>query len=212
MALVGSLEPFSLDSDNWRAYAERVEQYFVANEINTEEKMRGVFLTVIGSETYNLLRSLLAPTKPAEKSFKDLVEILRAHLNPKPIVIAERFKFYSRVQLPGEAINTYIAELRKMTEYCEFGGFLNDALRDKFVCGLNNTSIRKRLLTEKNLTLDNAINMATSIVASITESELMKSSDNIHSITKSYTRRCFRCSGEDHLADSCRFKQYICRK
>ena len=129
MALVGSIETFDSEHDNWLAYVERVEQYFVANEITTDERKRGVFLTVIGPETYNLLRNLLAPTKPATKTFKDLVDTLKAHLNPKPIVIAERFKFYSRGQLPGEAINTYMAELRKMTEYCDFGEFLEDALQ-----------------------------------------------------------------------------------
>ena len=39
-----------------------------------------------------------------------------------------------------------------MSEHCEFGDFLNDALCDKLVCGMNNSSIRKRLLTEKDLT------------------------------------------------------------
>ena len=157
-----------------------------------------------------MLRNLLAPTKPADKAYKDLVDTLKTHLNPKSIIVAERFKFYNRVQLPGEALNAYVAQLRKMAEYCDFGQFLAEALRDRFVCGLNNSSIRKRLLTEKNLTLHKAITLALSIDASINENELMTSSDRINATTQA-KRRCFRCDSENHMADSCRFKMYICR-
>ena len=162
MSLLGSLEKFDLRTDNWLEYVERIEQYFIANAIDTDEKKRGILLTVIGSETYNLLRNLLSPVKPADKTFTQLVDALKAHLNPTPIVIAERFKLYNRVQLPGESLNMYLAELRKMTEYCNFGDFLNDALRDKFVCGMDSSSIRKRLLTEKDLTLEKAVSLAIS--------------------------------------------------
>ena len=40
MAVVGSVEKFDFENDNWLAYVERVEQYFVANDITTEEKMK----------------------------------------------------------------------------------------------------------------------------------------------------------------------------
>ena len=206
--IIGAIESFDLERDNWLAYIERIEQYFIANEITTEEKKRGVLLTVIGSETYNLLRSLVSPEKPSEKSFTQIVNTLKSHLNPKPIVIAERFKFYSRGQLPGEAINAYVAELRKKTEYCEFGAFLEEAIRDKFVCGLSNSSIRKRILSEKDLTLEKAISLASSIEASIKENEAMKSVERVNAISK--PKLCFRCNSEQHLADKCRFKQYVC--
>jgi len=60
------------------------------------------FLTTIGSKTYNLLRDLLAPTKPSEVKFTELVKTLRDHYEPKPIVIAERFHFHKREQHEGE--------------------------------------------------------------------------------------------------------------
>ena len=41
-----------------------------------------------------------------------------------------------------------------MSEHCEFGQFLEDAVRDKFVCGMINSSMRKRLLTDEDFTLE----------------------------------------------------------
>ena len=104
MALVGAIEKYDLSSDGWSEYCEILEQYFIANNIEDAEKKRGIFLTVIGQDTYRLLRNLLAPTKPAEKSFTVLVHTLTSHLNPKPLVIAERYKFYQRNQHPGESL------------------------------------------------------------------------------------------------------------
>ena len=82
MALVGTIENFSISHDNWSEYVERVEQYFIANGINDADKKKGTLLTVIGSEAYRLLRNLVAPAKPAEKTFAEIVEVLKKHLNP----------------------------------------------------------------------------------------------------------------------------------
>ena len=41
----------------------------------------------------------------------------------------------------------FAADLRRLTIRCNF---LSEALRDKFVCGVRNTVIQKRLLTEED--------------------------------------------------------------
>ena len=69
-ALLGSIEQFSPKHGDWSEYVERLEQYFLANDIADEEKQTAVFLTVIGSDTYSLLRNLLTPEKPSQKPIK----------------------------------------------------------------------------------------------------------------------------------------------
>ena len=58
-------------------------------------------LSLVGGSTYQLLKGLTAPQKPSECEFKDLVKVLSEHLNPKPVVISERFRFYKRDQREG---------------------------------------------------------------------------------------------------------------
>ena len=60
-ALIGCIESFDIQSENWHEYVERLEQYFVANGIDTEAKKKGTLITVIGGEAYKLLRSLTEP-------------------------------------------------------------------------------------------------------------------------------------------------------
>ena len=54
----------------------------------------------------------------------------------------------------------YIAELRRLATTCEFGAFLDDALRDKLVCGLQKENIQRRLLAEADLELKKALELA----------------------------------------------------
>jgi len=86
-ALLGQIESYDSAQEEWPQYVERLEQFFVANEITGEakaEKRRATFLLVVGHSSYTLLRSLIAPAKPAEKTFKELVEVLSKHYSPQP--------------------------------------------------------------------------------------------------------------------------------
>ena len=96
------------------------------------------------------------PEKPSSKGYDALVGALQAHLDPKPIVITERFKFHRRNQRKGKSVTWYIVELRKLTTHCEFRDYLDQAIRDRLVCGLNSEAIQKRLLSERDLTLEAA--------------------------------------------------------
>ena len=56
--LLGKLEPFDADQEEWPQYVERLEQFFVANDIvgdGKAEKRRATFLSVIGPAPYKLL-------------------------------------------------------------------------------------------------------------------------------------------------------------
>jgi len=73
---------------------------FSANGITEEDKKRAVFLS------YKLLRNLVSPAKPGEKSYKGLVRVLMARYNPTPSdpETVQRFKFHSRFWKPGESV------------------------------------------------------------------------------------------------------------
>ena len=57
------------------------------------------------ASTFGLLRALLAPAKPKDKTYEEMGGTLTKHLAPKPIVIAERFRFNKRDQKEGEGIS-----------------------------------------------------------------------------------------------------------
>ena len=157
---IGHIGEYDPQAENITAYLERLSLYMDANSVADERKVP-VLLTVLGAKTYGILKSLTSHALPKEKSLDDLQEALKSHFDPKPLVIAERFRFYQRSQAEGESVAEFAADLRRLTIRCNFGDFLPQALRDKFVCGVRNNAIQKRLLTaEDTLTVDKALEMA----------------------------------------------------
>ena len=71
-----------------------------------------MFLSIIGPTTYKLLSSMIAPDKPGEKSYEDLVKVLKEHRNPTPSEIVQRYKFHTRIRKPEESIQaSQVSEL-----------------------------------------------------------------------------------------------------
>ena len=78
-------------------------------------------------------------------------------------MIVRRFYFNARKQQAGETVAEYVAALRKEAEFCNHGDSLSEMLRDRLVCRITDTSVQKRLLAEKDLTLDKAVSLAQSV-------------------------------------------------
>ena len=177
MTAIGKIESFDDTKENWETYVEQVEQFFLANNIDDDHKVP-TLLSLIGGKTYSLLGDLLPPEKPASRSFQQIVPTLQEHLSLKPLEIAERFRFYKRNQHERENILSYLAELRKLATHCNFGKNLNEALRDRLVCGLRNMQIQKRLLSETNLKYSKAVEIAVAMETAVHDASELQSELN----------------------------------
>ena len=160
-----------------------------------------ILLSTCGAKTYQLIRSLVAPRKPADIEFTCLIEEVRKHFNPKPSVIVERFQFHSRVRQSGESVSTYVAELRRLSQHCEFGASLDDMLRDRLVCGISDNRIQRRLLAEADLAFKKALELAQAMEsADRNTQDLQKATAQsvaVHAVHKQGSSGvCYRCGGK----------------
>ena len=137
--------------------------FFLANGIENADKKRAVFLSVVGPATYKTLRNLVSPAKPGDKTYDELVEVLAKHYKSTPSEIVEHFKFHSRFRKAGESVATFVAELRCLSEFCNFGESLQDMIRDRLVCSINDEAIQKQLLSKPKLTYEQAVELALSL-------------------------------------------------
>ena len=118
----GSLELFHPDTEGgFTTYMERVCLFLKANEVS-EVKQVSIFLSCVGSVTYGLLQNLLAPMQPKDKSLEEIVHTLKAHYEPRPLVIAEGFHFRQRNQGTNESITDTIAKSHRLASRCQFRG------------------------------------------------------------------------------------------
>ena len=65
-ALLGRIDPFDPDQEEWPQYVERLDQFFEANDLTGDEKAtkrRASFLTVIGPGPYKVAAQPLIPSE-----------------------------------------------------------------------------------------------------------------------------------------------------
>ena len=124
-ASYGKIGSFKAEEEEWNQYAERLEFFFAANGITEEKKKKAILLSVCGAQTYQLIRTLSAPTSLSDEGlmYPVLVQCQRAPRNPKPSAIVQRFRFNSHSRESGESI----AALRQSAEHCDYKNILTGA-------------------------------------------------------------------------------------
>ena len=198
---LGTIEEFKPHTGNSvKSYLERVAIFFDVNDI-PDEKKSSLFLTLAGEATYSLLRSLCAPALPSSKGYDDLQTLLTNHLEPEPLVISERFHFHRRAQREDESVAEFGAELRRLAARCSFQeAVLDETIRDRFVCGLRSEPTQRRLLTEKKLTLQTAVNIALSMESADKTAKTLKGMEpaainvvRVPPVNLQQNVSCYRC-------------------
>ena len=91
------------------------------------------------------------------------MKLFKDHHQPPPSEIVQCFNFHIHNRKQGESIGEFVAQLRKLSEYCRFGDSLDSLLRDRLVCDCNDHRLQCKLLAEDNLTFDTALKIAKAI-------------------------------------------------
>ncbi|PIK55509.1 hypothetical protein BSL78_07590 [Apostichopus japonicus] len=232
------LPPFNTTYDgeeDWDCYVERFELFLTANGLdmaNCDNNARviAMFLHALGARFYAIVRNLVAPSKPKDKSYTELKNTLRKHLKSTPMVVAERRKFLRRDQQPGESTADYVVQLKQLSLNCSYGNKLDENLRDRFISGLREEPTALKLMekvSEKDtFTFNQTVEFALSRESTFEGARAMRSETtstspmtNVNTVqrkqgpnsNKASTRRCYRC-GRNHNSDECWFKNTKCRK
>lgn len=199
--------------------------FFEANGIDAAEKKRAVLLSVCGAATYSMLSSLVAPKRPVEVPYDELIGCLQRHFNPRPSEIVQRFHFHNCKQQPGQSISAFIAELRKLSVHCNFGDQLENMLRDRIVCGVQDPALQRQLLLETALTFKSAEERAMVAETAALNASILRMGisgpQEVHRTTHTpdmkkdmgatmeAIKRCFRC-GALHVSSECKFSTAVC--
>ena len=86
-----------------------------------------------------------------------------------------------------ESVATSVSELRSLAEHCNFESTLEDMLRDRIVCSINDHAIQQRLLSEEKLTFEKAMSAAQAMETAARNAKELR-----------ITRRCHRKSDPGH--------------
>ena len=123
-------------------YKERFDFYCVAHGV-AEEKQKALFLTSIDQQMYVKLKTWIRPRTFSDLTLEQIVAQLKKRTLEETIEIAERYKFFKRLQQPGKTVIEYMSGLKQLASTCNFAGYLDTALRDQFVCGIRDQRMQR---------------------------------------------------------------------
>ena len=220
-SVVGAAPEFDGDTSEWEIYTERLAHYFAANGIEAAEKKRAILFTVCGTATYKLMKNLVAPADISTKTFAQLVQLVQVHYHPKPSAIVMRFRFNSCTRQSGESVAAFVARLRELAQSCDYGDSLEDMLRDRIVCGIQDERLQRSLLAVANLTFKTAFEKAQVFESAEANARALGARSAPGPLQVAWTPQdgqdraapaaCYRCGGQ-HLASRCRFRDAKCNR
>lgn len=209
-------------NDDWQIYAEILEHYFVANPSIKDERKAAILLTSVSVDVYKIIKNAAFPDTPDKKKYDELCDLCKNQFSPIVSVFAERCRFYDARQCEGENITDWANRVKKLSMQCDFGGSMNDVLRDRFVCGMVKGPILERMCElEQKSTLAQCIEAALKREMTLKEKTVMRACNKLDNAKpknvasarkKNNDARCFACGKSDHDFKTCKYRKFRCRK
>ncbi|XP_052751504.1 uncharacterized protein K02A2.6-like [Galleria mellonella] len=197
------LQPYDELHESFGSYIQRLNNYINLKGVTSPVTKLQIFLNCIGAKYYQVLKNINAPDTLENKTYEQLVEILKNHIAPEPGEVAQQHKFCLRIQNENESIANYVAGLKEIGGKCNFicnsckSTTFDTHLRVQFIRGLRSSEIKERLLQESSQTsFDEIMRIAMAIETS-----------------KSKKGSCYRCGKSNHKANKCYLKNKLyCKK
>jgi hypothetical protein len=236
--------PFDPNAELLSDYMDRFRTFTAAHSI-PQGKQANVFLTNQSPTLYKMLSNtasqLTTPKSINELTLEEIEDFLKAQFDPTQFIIRERHKFWSDMsRRSGEKVNELAARIRQDATTCAFneiGDPLDEAMRTRFMCSIQNEAVLKALFKVKpeDLTFAKAVETAVEIeeaskVAKETVHGQPIDEQRLLDVNKVSNRKpsrqgkpqrhyggnqpqdkpCFRCGKPGHSPAECRFKTSKC--
>ena len=147
-----AIEPFT--GGDFSEYLKRLEFHFCANDIGAvplnasaaektrvEKKMSAVLISLLSKTVYSTLKTLCLPASLGTMKYSELTNLLLGHYKVKTSRTTATFLFRQCAQGPVETVTDFAHKLKNKSVDCDFGGFLDRALRDQFITGLRDIGL-----------------------------------------------------------------------
>ena len=211
---------FNTDGDvasEWRRWKQVWNSYEIVTGLHTQPAAyrTATFITCIGPDALEIFNGLPFTTDEEKNDIETVLELFEKHCVGETNVIYERYVFNNRVQEAGETFDNFVSSLRTLSQSCNYGALRDDLIRDRIVCAVSDTHLRKQLLQEPKLTLKSAIAKGRASEATQKQLKAMGVTSEVNAVrhkeskrgTMRMLKRCKYC-GESHVQDKKRCPAY----
>ena len=146
-------------SKNWSKWKGEFGFYLTATESTSKPDAvkTSRLLTAIGEKGREVYYTFTFTDETEAMEYFTVLQKFDAYMSPKKNITYMRYRFFSCKQLEGQSIDDFATELKSRAQHCEFDTLRDSLIRHKLVVGVNSKKVQERLLREKDLDLNKAI-------------------------------------------------------
>ena len=159
----------------WPKWLKRFERYRVASGLKNkpDADQVSILLYSMGDCADDILSTLTEVSEESD-TYDDIKSALNDYFKVRRNVICERARFNKRTQSAGEPIDTFIQDLYKLSESCDYGNLREDLIRDRIVVGVFSDALSDSLQAKSDLSLKKAIELSRQAEARIHNREYVR--------------------------------------
>ena len=225
-----AIPPFSVTetsslAQRWDKWTKSLDYYIRASGISHQKQKRAIVLHLAGTEVQEIFEIL----PETGDDYKSVLEKLTEYFSQCKNIAFKRHVFRQAAQSAAETMDSYVTHLRTLAKTCQFGTGFDEMIRDQIIekCALH--ALRRHLLRERELTLDNLLPIARSFELTDRQAleieQKFESSTHLNSIDRQRDYRrprrnsakredndrqksvCYCCGNEGHRAKEAQYPQ-----
>ena len=185
MATLPDFPPFDINCEptslgiSWKKWITRLENLFVALDIQSEERRKALLLYYGGEDLSDIFSTLC---EEADTTYKLARVKLDAHFEPKVNLTYETYNFRKLVQEEGESIDKFVTRLKESAARCQFHDASRE-IKDQVVQKCLSERLRRKALRD-DPSLEALLKAARAMELSEAQASVMEKESNINKIRK----------------------------
>ena len=155
--------PASEVADRWRKWKRTFEYYAEGKGIDNVRKKTSQLLHFAGMEVQDIFEDLQDPgpiPEAGDNAYKVAIPKLDSYFRVEENIPYERHVFRQLSLHEGKTADQFMVRLRKQARHCNLGTSLNDNLRYQLIEKLTDFELKRKLLEQRNITLEEALDRA----------------------------------------------------
>ncbi|XP_053385838.1 uncharacterized protein LOC123539936 [Mercenaria mercenaria] len=160
---VPSVEHFNMTGDpsslpsKWERWLKSFQYFVVGSGVTDKSQKRALLLHLVGPGVQGIFETL--DNTGNDNNFDAAADALNNYFKPKLNVSYERHKFNSEKQKQNETIQDFATRLKQLSISCDFND-TNDRIRDQIIEKCTSTTLRRKFLSNKDLTLEKVLELS----------------------------------------------------
>ena len=151
----------SEQAEAWPRWLRRFERFRAASGLNSKseyDKIEKTLFYAFGPAIEDIL--VTVKVDETKSTYDEVIKTLDSYFGVRKNPVVCHARFNTRIQRQNESVDSFIQDLYRLADDCGYGTMRDILICDRIVVGVNDEALSDRMQINKNLKLEDAVEMA----------------------------------------------------